>query len=64
MDAEDKIVSARILWLRRWSPRLLSFRIARETGFCHGPHLNNVFKRHEGMTPLAFRELERRRRGS
>jgi LacI family transcriptional regulator len=38
--------------------------IARETGFCHGPHLNNVFKRHEGMTPLAFRELERRRRGS
>ena len=33
MDAEDKIVSARILWLRRWSPRLLSFRIAREAGF-------------------------------
>ena len=33
MDAEDKIVSARILWLRRWSPRLLSFRIEREPGF-------------------------------
>ena len=28
-----KTASARILWMHRWSPRLLSFRISRETGF-------------------------------
>jgi ferredoxin--NADP+ reductase len=28
-----KTASARILWVRRWSPRLLSFRIEREAGF-------------------------------
>ena len=34
MDApNDKFYPARILWLHRWSPRLLSFRIAREPGF-------------------------------
>ncbi len=36
--------------------------IARETGFSHGPHLNNAFKRQEGLTPLAYRALERPRR--
>ena len=33
MDGNDRFVSARILWVRRWSPRLLSFRIEREPGF-------------------------------
>ena len=34
MDApNDKFHPARILWLRRWSPRLLSFRLSREPGF-------------------------------
>lgn len=28
-----KTTSARILWMHRWSPRLLSFRISREAGF-------------------------------
>ena len=30
---EDKFVPARVLWMRRWSPRLLSFRIEQEAGF-------------------------------
>ena len=33
MDGEDKFVPARILWMRRWSPRLLSFRLERAPGF-------------------------------
>jgi ferredoxin-NADP reductase len=33
MDGCRKTASARILWVRRWSPRLLSFRIEREAGF-------------------------------
>jgi ferredoxin--NADP+ reductase len=33
MDHEDRFVPARILWMRRWSPRLLSFRLEREPGF-------------------------------
>ncbi|MDD4101786.1 MAG: substrate-binding domain-containing protein [Kiritimatiellae bacterium] len=35
--------------------------IARETGFCHGPHLNNAFKRIERLTPLEYREQERQK---
>ena len=34
MDApNDKYLPARILWLHRWSSRLLSFRLSREPGF-------------------------------
>jgi ferredoxin/flavodoxin---NADP+ reductase len=33
MDMADKQHPARILWMQRWSPRLLSFRLAREPGF-------------------------------
>ena len=34
MDAPaDKWTSTRILWMHRWSPRLLSFRLSREAGF-------------------------------
>ena len=34
MDAPaDKWTTARILWMHRWSPRLLSFRLSREPGF-------------------------------
>lgn len=33
--------------------------IARETGFCHGSHLNNAFKRLEGVTPVEYRHRER-----
>ena len=29
----DKWSTARILWMHRWSPRLLSFRLSREPGF-------------------------------
>lgn len=32
-DTADKRRTARILWMHRWSPRLLSFRIARDPGF-------------------------------
>jgi len=30
--------------------------IARQTGFCHAQHLNNVFRAVEGMTPRAYRK--------
>ncbi len=32
-DTAEKRRTARILWMHRWSPRLLSFRIARDPGF-------------------------------
>jgi len=30
--------------------------IARQTGFCHAQHLNNVFRRAESLTPRAYRK--------
>lgn len=33
MDTNDKQHVARILWIHRWSPRLLSFRLSRAPGF-------------------------------
>ncbi|MDD3545613.1 MAG: substrate-binding domain-containing protein [Kiritimatiellae bacterium] len=35
--------------------------IARQTGFCHGQHLNNAFKRLEGLTPGRYRIAERQK---
>ncbi|MDD2598850.1 MAG: DNA-binding transcriptional regulator [Kiritimatiellae bacterium] len=31
-------------------------KIAEQTGFCHAQYLNNLFKRHEGITPKEFRK--------
>lgn len=35
--------------------------IARQAGFCHGQHLNNAFRRLEGVTPGEYRAAERQK---
>ena len=32
-ETGDKVRTSRILWMHRWSPRLLSFRLTRAPGF-------------------------------
>jgi AraC-like DNA-binding protein len=53
----DEVRRARLAAVKRLLTHtdLALAEIARQTGFCHAQHLNNVFRRAEQATPRAYR---------
>ena len=57
-SVHDEVQRARLAAVKRALTHtdLVIADIARQTGFCHAQHLNNVFRRAEAMTPRAYRK--------
>ena len=57
-SVHDEVQRARLTAVKRLLVHtdLVIADIARQTGFCHAQHLNNVFRRAESMTPRTYRK--------
>ncbi len=57
-SVHDEVQRARLAAVKRLLAHtdLVLADIARQTGFCHAQHLNNVFRRAESLTPRAYRK--------
>ena len=57
-SVHEEVQRARLAAVRRLLLRtdLVIADIARQTGYCHAQHLNNVFRRAESLTPRAYRK--------
>jgi len=57
-SVHDEVRRARLATVKRLLVHtdLVLAEIARQTGFCHAQHLNNVFRRAESLTPRTYRK--------
>ena len=57
-SVHEELLRARLAAVKRLLVHsdLVLADVARQTGFCHAQHLNNVFRRAESLTPRAYRK--------